>query len=78
MIFLIYWFYSLCKFASGKQYNCDLSACYNIGARYFIREIQALIPETDWLGITAKVPECTRRRTCTLSVLINLYAVLTA
>ena len=24
-------------FKSGKIYNCDLSASYNIGARYFIR-----------------------------------------
>ena len=28
--------YELCKFQSGKIYNCDLSATYNIGARYFI------------------------------------------
>ena len=31
--------YELCKFSNGKIYNCDLSASYNIGARYFIREI---------------------------------------
>lgn len=30
--------YSICKFASGKTYNCDLSASYNIAARYYIRE----------------------------------------
>ena len=30
--------YSICKFASGKIYNCDLSASYNIAARYYIRE----------------------------------------
>ena len=29
----------LCTFQNGKRYNCDLSASYNIGARYFIREI---------------------------------------
>lgn len=34
--------YELCKFQSGKIYNCDLSASYNIGARYFIREIEKL------------------------------------
>lgn len=28
-------------FMSGKTYNADLSACYNIGARYWIREIQS-------------------------------------
>ena len=31
--------YSLCTFQTGKRYNCDLSASYNIGARYFIREL---------------------------------------
>ena len=29
----------LCTFQNGKKYNCDLSASYNIGARYFIREL---------------------------------------
>lgn len=31
--------YSICVFQSGKQYHCDLNASYNIGARYFIREL---------------------------------------
>ena len=30
--------HSLCTFGNGKRYNCDLSASYNIGARYFIRQ----------------------------------------
>lgn len=64
--------YSICTFASGKKYNCDLSASYNIGARYFIRKIQRMIPETDWLDMTAKVPSCSRRSTCTLSTLLAL------
>ena len=29
--------YELCKFTTGKVYNCDLSASKNIGARFFIR-----------------------------------------
>ena len=29
--------HSLCTFQTGKRFNCDLSASYNIGARYFIR-----------------------------------------
>lgn len=29
--------YSLCTFPSGKQYNCDINAALNIGARYFLR-----------------------------------------
>jgi len=31
--------HSLCTFQNGKRYHCDLSASYNIGARYFVREI---------------------------------------
>ena len=31
--------YSICTFQNGKKYHCDLSASYNIGARYFIREL---------------------------------------
>lgn len=27
--------YSLCRFSTGKQYNADLNAAYNIGARYW-------------------------------------------
>lgn len=70
--------YSICRFTSGKIYHCDLNAAYNIGARYFIREHIKSLPERERLGIAAKVPECTRRCTCTLSTLINLYAVLSA
>ena len=36
--------YSLCTFTNKKQYNCDLNASYNIGARYFIREITKTLP----------------------------------
>ena len=70
--------YSVCQFKTGKIYNCDLSASYNIGARYFVREIIKSLPATTGLGISAKVPECTRRSTCTLSTLIRLNAALTA
>ena len=70
--------YSICRFPNGKIYNCDLNASYNIGARYYIREIIKSLPETERLGVEAKVPECTRRSTCTLSTLINLYAAVAA
>lgn len=30
--------YALAKFKSGKQYNCDLSAAYNIAARFWIKQ----------------------------------------
>ncbi|MBS6560130.1 MAG: transposase [Clostridiales bacterium] len=68
--------YSMCTFANGKRYHCDLSATYNIGARYFIRERLKSLPETVRLGVEAKVPPCTKRSTCTLSTLIRLNAVL--
>jgi hypothetical protein len=38
--------YSICRFTTGKVYNCDLNASYNIGARYFIREIIKTLPVT--------------------------------
>lgn len=37
---------ALCTFQSGKRYNCDLSASYNIGARYFVRELLKPLPVT--------------------------------
>ncbi len=68
--------YSMCTFASGKRYHADLSASYNIGARYFIREIVKSLPETARLACEAKVPRIAKRSTCTLSDLISLNAEL--
>jgi IS605 OrfB family transposase len=68
--------YSMCRFRSGKIYNCDLSASYNIGARYFIRELLKSLPAKARLLIEAEVPQCCRRSTCTFSTLISLNAVL--
>ena len=70
--------YSICEFQSGKIYPCDLNASYNIGSRYFIREILKSVPVTVQQGIGAKVPRCLKRSTCTLSDLISLAAVLAA
>lgn len=70
--------YSICRFQNGKIYNCDLSATYNIGARYFIREILKSLPETVRLEVEAKVPPCSRRITCTFSTLLSLNAALAA
>jgi len=70
--------YSLCEFESGKIYNCDLNASYNIGARYFIREITKSLPEKERLEAEAKDPALTKRSTCTLSTLISLNAELAA
>ena len=70
--------YGLCKFQNGKIYNCDLSAAYNIGARYYIREILKSLPETERLAMEAKIPACAKRSTCTLSTLISMHAALAA
>ena len=73
--------YSIMQFSTGKTYNADLNASYNIGARYFIRCILKTVSATQRLVLEAKVPQATKRSTCTLSHLINLrseLAVLTA
>ena len=67
--------YELCKFPNGKVYNCDLSAAYNIGARYFIREIEKSISVKKWSDILAKVPECQKRTQCTYATLIEINKV---
>lgn len=69
---------AMCKFQNGKIYNCDLNASYNIGARFFIREILKSVSATERLLIEAKVPQCCKRSTCTLSTLISLNAELSA
>ena len=70
--------YSVCRFSNGKAYNCDLNATYNIGARYFIREILKSVPVRVRLQLEANVPQVCKRSTCTLSTLIKLNAVLSA
>ena len=70
--------YSLCRFPTGKKYNCDLNASYNIGSRYYIRELLKTLPVTAGQAVTAKVPELAHRSKCTLSSLIKLNAVLVA
>ena len=66
--------YSICKFTNGKIYNCDLNASYNIGARYFIRQLEKSISAKKWLVLKAKVPLAAKRSTCTLSTLKELLA----
>ena len=65
-------------FASGKQYNCDLSASYNLGARYFIREIMKSLPVTVRSQLVAKVPQAEIRTQSTLSTLISLNVALSS
>ena len=68
--------HSICIFPSGKEYHADLSASYNIGARYFIRELLNTLPATSRLEIEAKIPEVAKRTSCTLSTLRSLAAEL--
>ena len=70
--------YSLIQFASGKTYNADLNASYNIGARYFIRHLLKPVTVTQRLALEAKVPQVAKRSTCTLSHLISLRSELLA
>ena len=64
--------HSLSVFHTGKQYDCDLSAAYNIGARYFIRELQKSISETEWSVLAAKVPGVQRRTSCVYADLVRI------
>jgi hypothetical protein len=77
--------YSLCTFPTrdkngfityegGKRYNTDLNASYNIGARYFIRELLKTVTETKLSQVYAKVPTLVRRTETTLSTLKLLVA----
>lgn len=66
--------YSICRFPNGKIYNCDLSASYNIGARYFIRAKEKTMSESSWSCIKAEVPDAEKRTKCTLSTLWKINA----
>ena len=59
----------MCRFQNGKVYNCDLSASYNIGARYFLRELQKSISAKRWSSYKANVPGLAKRTTQTYSTL---------
>ena len=61
--------HSVCTFQTGKRYNCDLSASYNIGARYFTRELLKPVSVKRQSLLWTKVPEAERRTTCTLDTL---------
>ena len=66
--------YSLCTFQNGKRYNSDLSASYNIGARYFIRELLKPLPATERSLLEAKVPSVKRRISCVYADLRELFS----
>ena len=65
----------LCQFQSGKTYHADLSASYNIGARYFIRFLLKTLPEKARSMLEAKAPEVLDRINQTLASLIRLHEV---
>ncbi|WP_200792834.1 RNA-guided endonuclease TnpB family protein [Caldanaerobius fijiensis] len=44
----------ICEFTTGKKYHADLNASYNIGARYFIREILNPLSERERLRVSGK------------------------
>ena len=67
---------NLAKYEGGKRYHCDLSASYNIGARYFIRAILKAQDALTGQHLKAKVPECAHGSTCCLNTLISLNAEL--
>src|SRR5699024_12512802 len=60
-------------FTTGKQYHADLNASYNIGARYFIREILKTFSEKKKSALMAKVPQLSARTQQSLSTLISLH-----
>ena len=67
---------SICTFRTGKIYNCDLSAAYNIAARYFIREIFNSLTKESRRSIAAKVPQCVHRASSTLDTLLQMQSAL--
>ena len=68
--------YSMCTFSSGKRYHCDLSASYNIGARYWLREIIKSLTETEGSLLEAEVPAVKRRSRCVYEDLLCVNRVL--
>lgn len=66
--------YSICTFQNGKQYHCDLNASYNIGARYFIRELLKSDLVMRRLPNQTKDSDYGTGTTRTLSTLIRLNA----
>lgn len=66
--------YSICTFQNGKRYNCDLNASYNIGARYYIRELLKSDSVMRRLPSQTKDSDYGTGSTRTLSTLIRLNA----
>lgn len=59
-------------FKNWKWYNCDLSASYNIGARYWIRELLQSLDGNIQVAMCGKMPDIVARHQQTLASLISL------
>ena len=68
--------YAWVRFSSGKLFNADLNAAYNIGTRYFVRELLKTDLVTERAGQVAEVLQGQSGSTYTWSTLINLGKVL--
>lgn len=68
--------YSICEFTNGKIYNCDLSASYNIAARYLIREYLKPLDENSRLALETKVSLKLSGTTVTYNTLRTLLNVI--
>ena len=61
---------------AGKKRGSKKQKLHMWRSRYFVREILKSLPARERLVLEAKVPQVTKRSTCTLSTLINLNAEL--
>lgn len=66
--------YDVCRFTTGKIYNCDLNASYNIGARYLMRLLESNLGR-GWSHVMAKVPDAAKRTKITLATYLDAFAV---
>ena len=66
--------YDVCRFTTGKIYNCDLNASYNIGARYLMRLLESNLGR-GWSYVMAKVPDAAKRTKITLATYLDAFAV---
>lgn len=67
--------YSMCTFTTNKRYNCDLSASYNIAARYIVRSIIKPLNDTSRLDLETKVSLSLSGITVTYNTLVELLKV---
>lgn len=64
------------KFTTGKIYSTELNAAYNIGARFFVREIFKDLKSRQQRAVAAQVPESEHRSQVTLNSLRRMSQIL--